>query len=129
MQIKEKVKGKDLAIYLRKERLNEDLINNGVGRLGWLEFEVESAIPMSDIYIDEVNETKELDMIINNIIRGNIEVLLIWSIEDIEINKLFELIQACINSDTSIVSFCEADCFIENIKNYVRYYTKKLSNR
>lgn len=129
MQIKEKVKGKDLAIYLRKERLNEDLINNGVGRLGWLEFEVESAIPMSDIYIDEVNETKELDMIINNIIRGNIEVLLIWSIEDIETNKLFELIQACINSDTIIVSFCEADCFIENIKDYVRYYTKKLGNR
>ena len=129
MQIKEKVKGKDLAIYLRKERLNEDLINNGVGRLGWLKFEVESATPINEIYIDEVNETKELDMIINNIIRGNIEVLLIWSIEDIEINKLFELIQACINSDTRIVSFCEADCFIENIKNYVRYYTKKLSNR
>ena len=83
MQIKEKVKGKDLGIYLRKERLNEDLINNGVGRLGWLKFEVESATPINEIYIDEVNETKDLDMMINNIIRANIEVLLIWSIEDI----------------------------------------------
>ena len=128
MQIKDKIKGKSLAIYLRKERLNEDLINNGVGRLGWLEFEVESYTPINEIYVDEVNETKSLNMLINKITTENIEVLLIWSIEDFEINKLLELIQICSNSNTRIISFCETDCFIESIKRDARCYIENLEN-
>ena len=128
MQIKDKVKGKSLAIYLRKEKVDEDLINSGVGRLGWLEFEVESYIPMNEIYVDEVNETKGLNMLINKIKRENIEVLLIWSIEDFEINRFLELIQICSNSNTRIISFCETDCFIESIKRDARCYIENLDN-
>ncbi|WP_440250475.1 hypothetical protein [Clostridium sp.] len=50
----EKVRGKKIGIYLRKEEQNEDLNKNGLGRLKWLEFELECNSSKSNIYIDEI---------------------------------------------------------------------------
>lgn len=125
MQIEDKVRGKSVGIYLRKERINENLIKNGFGRLKWLEVEIGSDKLVKGRYIDEVDETKRLDEVIEEIRKRNIKVLLIWSIEDIEINKLVELVQVCTNSRTNIISFCETDECIRRIKSCIRQYMRK----
>ena len=125
MQIESKVRGKSLAIYLRKERVNENLDNNGLGRLKWLEFEIGSDKTVKEIYIDELGETKKLDEAIESISNKDIKILLLWSIEDIEINKLVELVQVCTDSRTKIISFCESDNYIKNIKSCIRQYIRK----
>lgn len=125
MQIGSKVRGKSLAIYLRKERVNENLTNNGLGRLKWLELEMGSDKIVKEIYIDELGEIKKLDEAIASISNKDIKILLLWSIEDIEINKLVELVQACTDSRTKIISFCESDDYIKNIKSCIRQYIRK----
>lgn len=125
MQIGNKVRGKSLAIYLRKERENENLDNNGLGRLKWLELEIGSDKIIKEVYIDEVGKTKKLDKAIESIKNKDIKILLLWSIEDIEINKLVELVQVCTDSRAKILSFCESDDYIRNIKSCIRQYIRK----
>lgn len=101
----EKVRGKKIGIYLRKEEQNEDLNKNGLGRLKWLEFELECNSSKSNIYIDEIKQTEKLNQTIKSVERGDIEVLVIWSVEDIDENRLVDLVRACKNNGTTHSKF------------------------
>ena len=48
----EKVRGKKIGIYLRKEETNEDLNKGGLGRLKWLQFELEFNQHKYNVYIN-----------------------------------------------------------------------------
>lgn len=122
----EKVRGKKIGIYLRKEEQNEDLNKNGLGRLKWLEFELECNQSKSNIYIDEINQTEKLNQTIKSVERGNIEALVIWSVEDIDENRLVDLVRACTNNRTTIVSFCESEEWVDIVSMHIQKYGNKI---
>ena len=122
----EKVRGKKIGIYLRKEEQNEDLNKNGLGRLKWLEFELECNSSKSNIYIDEIKQTEKLNQTIKSVERGDIEVLVIWSVEDIDENRLVDLVRACKNNGTTIVSFCESEEWVNILSMYIQKYRNKI---
>ena len=90
----EKVRGKKIGIYLRKEEQNEDLNKNGLGRLKWLEFELECNSSKINIYIDE--------------------------------NRFVDLVRACKNNGTTIVSFCESEEWVNILSMYIQKYRNKI---
>lgn len=122
----EKVRGKKIGIYLRKEEQNEDLNKNGLGRLKWLEFELECNPSKSNIYIDEINQTEKLNQTIKSVERGDIEALVIWSVEDIDENRVVDLVRACTNNGTTIVSFCESEEWVNILSMYIQKYGNKI---
>lgn len=119
-----KVRGKKMGIYLRKGEQNEDLNKNGLGRLKWLEFECNPS--KSNIYIDEIKQTEKLNQTIKSVERGDIEVLVIWSVEDIDQNRLVDLVKACTNNGTNIVSFCESEEWVNIVSMYIQKYGNKI---
>lgn len=125
----EKIREKKIGIYLRKEESNEDLSKNGLGRLKWLEFELECNPSKSNIYIDEINQTEKLNQTIESVEKGDIEALVIWSLEDIDENRLVNLVRACMNNGTIIVSFCESDEWINRVSMYIQKYSKQKSTK
>ena len=122
----EKVRGKKIGIYLRKEEQNEDLNKNGLGRLKWLEFELECNPSKSNIYIDEINQTEKLNQTIKSVERGDIEALVIWSVEDIDITRVGDLVRTCINKGTTIASFCESEEWVNIVSMYMQKYGNKI---
>lgn len=122
----EKVRGKKIGIYLRKEEQNEDLNKNGLGRLKWLEFELECNPSKSNIYIDEINQTEKLNQTIKSVERGDIEALVIWSVEDIDENRVVDLVRACNSNGTTIVSFCESEEWVNIVSMYMQKYGNKI---
>ena len=122
----EKVRGKKIGIYLRKEEQNEDLNKNGLGRLKWLEFELECNSSKINIYIDEIKQTEKLNQTIKSVERGDIEVLVIWSVEDIDENRFVDLVRASKNNGTTIVSFCESEEWVNILSMYIQKYRNKI---
>ena len=122
----EKVRGKKIGISLRKEEQNEDLNKNGLGRLKWLEFELECNSSKINIYIDEIKQTEKLNQTIKSVERGDIEVLVIWSVEDIDENRFVDLVRACKNNGTTIVSFCESEEWVNILSMYIQKYRNKI---
>lgn len=119
----EKVRGKKIGIYLRKEETNEDLNKGGLGRLKWLQFELECNQHKDNVYInvyiDEVNKTDKLNQTIEAVEKGKIEALVIWSVEDIDITRVGDLVRTCINKGTTIASFCESEEWINRVSMYI----------
>ncbi|EHK2346820.1 hypothetical protein Cp4436_01442 [Clostridium perfringens] len=100
------VENKTIGIYLRKEQFDENLVS-GYGRLQWLKYELEDYKPTLKIYIDEYGKRKNLYEIIKDMKEKSIDVLIIWSLDDIDADMREILISTCVLSNISIISFCE----------------------
>lgn len=105
---------KTVGIYIRKESNLENLVT-GYGRLQWLKYELEDYKGKVDIFIDEYRECNNIEKIIRGIKEENINVVLIWSIDDIDKEYLVELATVCISKEIPIMSFCEANSWIEKV--------------
>lgn len=100
------VENKTIGIYLRKEQFDENLVS-GYGRLQWLKYELEDYKPTLKIYIDEYGKRENLYGIIKDMEEKGIDVLIIWSLDDIDADMREILISTCVLSNISIISFCE----------------------
>lgn len=98
---------KTIALYMRKEHNGENF-STGYGRLQWLRYELEEHEGSIETFIDDTNEFLKLDRLIEEILIGNIGVVLIWSIEDIDEYMFKHLALQCKEKKLPIISFCES---------------------
>ena len=104
----DRVRGKKIGIYLRKDSTNEDLNNGGYGRLQWLRYELEENEGSIETFIDDTNTPLKLVRLLEEIFIGNIEIVVIWSIEDIYEYMFKHLALQCKERKVEIISFCES---------------------
>lgn len=109
-----KLSDKKIGLYIRKQRKSEN-ISTGYGRLQWLRHELEDHEGQVNLYIDENYSRDKLKKIINDIRQEKVQVLLIWSIDDIDLSQLTELFVICFMKGVPIVSFCESSIGINKI--------------
>lgn len=102
---------KTIGIYIRKESELENLVA-GDGRLQWLKYELEDYKGNINIFLDDYKQCNNIEEIIGNIKKGNIHVVLIWSIDDIDKEYLEELATVCSSYEIPIMSFCESNEWI-----------------
>lgn len=107
MKTLKEVNNKRLGLYIRKEKDGENL-STGYGRLQWLRYELEEHKGSIETFIDNTNESLKLDRLIEEILIGNIGVVLIWSIEDIDEYMFKHLALQCKEKKLPIISFCES---------------------
>ena len=125
MEVLNKIKDRNIGLYIRKENYNENLLT-GYGRLQWLRHELEEHRGGVKLYIDEYGSVLMFSELMSDIKDGEIEGLLLWSIEDIRPNLIFSLGMECKSNNIPIVSFCESDEWInelvENQKSFKDKY-------
>lgn len=63
----DRVRGKKIGIYLRKDSTNEDLNNGGYGRLQWLRYELEENEGSIETFIDDTNTPLKLVRLLEGI--------------------------------------------------------------
>lgn len=98
---------KTIALYIRKKHNGENL-STGYGRLQWLRYELEEHEGRIKTFIDDTNEPLKLARLLEEILIGNIDVVLIWSIEDIDEYMFKHLALQCKEKKLPIISFCES---------------------
>lgn len=98
---------KTIALYIRKKHNGENF-STGYGRLQWLRYELEEHEGSIETFIDDTNESLKLARLIEEILIGNIGVVLIWSIEDIDEYMFKHLALQCKEKKLPIISFCES---------------------
>ena len=107
MEVLNKIKDRNIGLYIRKENYNENLLT-GYGRLQWLRHELEEHRGGVKLYIDEYDSVLMFSELMSDIKDSKIEGLLLWSIEDINPNLIFSLGIKCKSNNIPIVSFCES---------------------
>ena len=107
MEVLNKIKDRNIGLYIRKENYNENLLT-GYGRLQWLKHELEEHKGGVKLYIDEYGSVLMFSELMSDIKDGEIEGLLLWSIEDIIPNLIGSLGIECESKNIPIVSFCES---------------------
>ena len=126
MKVLNKIKNRNIGLYIRKENYNENL-STGYGRLQWLRYELEEHKGEVKLYIDEYGSVLMFSELMSDIKDGEIEGLLIWSIEDIRPNLIFSLGMECKSRRIPIVSFCESYEWInELVKSQKSFKDKKV---
>ena len=126
MEVLNKIKDRNIGLYIRKEKYNENL-STGYGRLQWLRYELEEHKGEVKLYIDEYGSVLMFSELMSDIKDGEIEGLLIWSIEDIRPNLIFSLGMECKSRRIPIVSFCESYEWInELVKSQKSFKDKKV---
>ena len=126
MEVLNKIKDRNIGLYIRKENYNENL-STGYGRLQWLRYELEEHKGEVKLYIDEYGSVLMFSELMSDIKDGEIEGLLIWSIEDIRPNLIFSLGMECKSRKIPIVSFCESYEWInELVKSQKSFKDKKV---
>ena len=126
MEVLNKIKDRNIGLYIRKENYNENLLT-GYGRLQWLRHELEEHKGGVKLYIDEYGSVLMFSELMSDIKDGEIEGLLLWSIEDIRPNLIFSLGMECKSNNIPIVSFCESDEWInELVENQKSFKDKKV---
>lgn len=98
---------KKIGLYIRKEESGENL-STGYGRLQWLRYELEEHEGSIEIYVDKVNSVEELKHLTHDIISGNVDAVLIWSIDELLNVVGMMLIENCLLREIPIISFCES---------------------
>lgn len=79
------------------------------------------------LYIDEYGSVLMFSELMSDIKDGEIEGLLLWSIDDIRPNLIFSLGMECKSRRIPIVSFCESYEWInELVKNKESFKDKKV---
>ena len=116
MEVLNKIKDRNIGLYIRKENYNENLLT-GYGRLQWLRHELEEHRGGVKLYIYEYGSVLMFSELMSDIKDGEIEGLLLWSIEDIRPNLIVSLGSECESRRISIVSFCETT---ESLKKVIR---------
>lgn len=118
MEIIETLNNKKVGIYLRKERVNENIIT-GYGRLQWLRHELEEHEGSIEAYIDEENQFDALKGLVYDVIDGNINAVLIWTIDElINIGGSMLMFNALLRN-VPIISFCESPESVEYAVEHV----------
>ena len=102
-----KLSDKKIGLYIRKQSKSEN-ISTGYGRLQWLRHELEDHEGQVNLYIDENYSRDKLKELIRHIRSGKIEVLLIWSLDDIEEFMFPRVAVACHLRKIPVISFCES---------------------
>ncbi|AWZ49678.1 hypothetical protein C3495_13105 [Clostridiaceae bacterium 14S0207] len=98
---------KKIGLYIRKEGSGENLAT-GYGRLQWLRYEIEEHEGRIENYIDNANSLEELKKLACDVIDGKIDVVLIWSIDEL-INVIGMILMLnCSLREIPIISFCES---------------------
>lgn len=126
MEVLNKIKDRNIGLYIRKENYNENLLT-GYGRLQWLKHELEEHKGGVKLYIDEYGSVLMFSELMSDIKDGEIEGLLLWSIEDIRPNLIVSLGLECENMKIPIVSFYESyECINELVENQKTFKDKKV---
>ncbi|SDP73063.1 hypothetical protein [Clostridium gasigenes] len=102
-----KLSNKRIGLYMRKEKKSENF-STGYGRLQWLRCELGEHRGEIELYIDEYDSSSKLKELINDIRSEKIEVLMIWSVNDIEEFIFPSIAVGCYLRQISIISFCES---------------------
>ena len=114
MEVLNKLKYRNIGLYIRKENYTENILT-GYGRLQWLKHELEEHRGGVKLYIDEYGSVLMFSELMSDIKDGEIEGLLLWSIDDIRPNLIFSLGMECEIRGIPIVSFCESDEWINEL--------------
>lgn len=115
MEALSKIIDKTIGLYIRKEYNGENL-STGYGRLQWLMYELEDHGGSIETFIDDINVSLKLDRLLEEIFIGSIDVVLIWSIEDIDEYMFKHLALQCKEKKVPIISFCESsECVNEQV--------------
>lgn len=107
MEVLNKIKDRNIGLYIRKENYNENLLT-GYGRLQWLIHELEEHKGGMKLYIDEYRSVLMFSELMSDIKDGEIKGLMLWSIEDIRPDLIVSLGGECESRRIPIVSFCES---------------------
>lgn len=107
---------KTIGLYIRKEHNGENL-STGYGRLQWLRYELEEHEGSIETFIDDTRVPLKLATLLEEIFIGNIDVVLIWSIEEIDRYMFKHLALQCREKKIPIISFCKSHEWInEQVK-------------
>ena len=98
---------KKIGLYMREEESGENL-STGYGRLQWLRYELEEHEGRIETYVDKVNSVEELKYLTHDIISGNVDAVLIWSIDELLNVVGMMLIENCSLREIPIISFCDS---------------------
>ncbi|KLE14806.1 hypothetical protein [Clostridium sp. C8] len=123
MKILKSLKDKKLGVYLRKESPAENIIT-GYGRLQWLKYELEEYKGDKKFFIDRSNEDTNLNFLIKAIKSKEIEAVLIWTLDDIDLNLINSLWVTCFMNEIQLISFYEG---VIETKDIINTYTGQFS--
>lgn len=123
MKILKSLKDKKLGVYLRKESPDENIIT-GYGRLQWLKYELEEYKGDKKFFIDRFNEDTNLNSLINAIRSKEIEAVIIWTLDDINLDLINSLWVICFMNEIPLISFYEG---VIETKDIINTYTGQFS--
>ncbi len=116
MKVLKSLKDKKLGVYLRKESPDENIIT-GYGRLQWLKHELEEYKGDKKFFIDRFNEDTNLNSLINAIRSKEIEAVIIWTLDDINLDLINSLWVVCFMNEIPLISFYEGVIETKDIIN------------
>lgn len=123
MKALKSLKDKKLGVYLRKESPDENIIT-GYGRLQWLKYELEEYKGDKKFFIDRFNEDTNLNFLINVIRSKEIEAVIIWTLDDINLDLINSLWAICFMNEIPLISFYEG---VIETKDIINTYTGQFS--
>lgn len=116
MKALKSLKDKKLGVYLRKESPDENIIT-GYGRLQWLKYELEEYKGDKKFFIDRFNEDTNLNSLINAIRSKEIESVIIWTLDDINLDLINSLWVVCFMNEIPLISLYEGVIETKDIIN------------
>jgi len=116
MKILKSLKDKKLGVYLRKESPAENIIT-GYGRLQWLKYELEKYKGDKKFFIDRSNEDTNLNSLIKAIKSKEIEAVIIWTLDDIDLDLINSLWVTCFMNEVPLISFYKGEIKTKDIIN------------
>lgn len=116
MKVLKSLKDKKLGVYLIKESPDENIIT-GYGRLQWLKYELEEYKGDKKFFIDRFNEDTNLNSLINAIRSKEIEAVIIWTLDDINLDLINSLWVVCFMNEIPLISFYEGVIETKDIIN------------
>lgn len=128
METLKRITDKTIGLYIRKESAGENL-SKGYGRLQWLRYELEEHEGRIETFIDDTKVPLKLATLLEEIFIGNIDVVLIWSIEDIDRYMFKHLALQCKEKKIPIISFCESNEWINEQVNLIAEEAKLLKDK
>lgn len=106
MRFFETLQDKKVALYVRKEK-GEEITTSGYGRLQWIEDDIREHVAEIDIFIDEHEDVSNLYKVIQMANECRIEAIVLWTIDDIDLSLIKELIEVCSVREVELISFWE----------------------
>ncbi len=123
MKVLKSLKDKKLGVYLIKESPDENIIT-GYGRLQWLKYELEEYKGDKKFFIDRFNEDTNLNSLINAIRSKEIEAVIIWTLDDINLDLINSLWVVCFMNEIPLISFYEG---VIETKDIINTYNGQVS--